>query len=223
MHVAIIPDGNRRWARERGLRSTEGHRVAYERAFDLAEYAATKGVRYLTFYAFSTENWKRAKDEVGFLFSLLERFVGGEVRRMHERGMRIRFIGSQEGISRKLLERMRLTEELTVGNTGMMLNIAFNYGGRRDLTEAVAAIVREGVKADDVTEQVIAAHLSTRGTPPVDLVIRTSGQLRLSNYLLWEANYAELIFLDMYWPDFGREQLDQALAEFAARQRRYGA
>lgn len=202
---------------------TEGHRVAYEKAFDLAEYAATKGIKYLTFWAFSTENWKRAKTEVNFLFSLLERFVGGEVDRMHQQGFRVRFIGSKQGISAKLLGRMHNTEELTAANTKMTLNIGFNYGGRRDLTEAMAAIVREGVAAEDVTEEVISEHLSTRGMPPTDLVIRTSGEQRLSNYMLWESAYAELMFFDLFWPDFGNEQLDVALAEFSRRQRRYGA
>jgi undecaprenyl diphosphate synthase len=222
-HVAIIPDGNRRWARERGMLRTEGHRVAYKKAFELADYVASKGVDYLTFWAFSTENWKRDSSEVNLLLALLRRFTKADIARLHKKGFRVRFFGSEQGMRPELLEGMRRAEELTAGNEGMTLNIGFNYGGRRDLVEAVAQIVREGVRAEDVNEKVIAEHLSTHGTPPPDLVIRTSGELRTSGYMTWEAAYAELIFFDVLWPDFGEREIDQALEEFARRQRRYGS
>lgn len=222
-HVAIIADGNRRWARERGLAPMEGHREAYAKVFDLAEYAAGRGVKYMTFFAFSTENWKRAKVEVDFLLGLLDRFVSGEVERLHEKGFRIRFFGTREGVSAKLSAALDRVEERTAANTQAAINICFNYGGRTDLVEATQKIVREGIAAEDINEEVISAHLSSAGTPPPDLVIRTSGELRLSNFLIWEAAYAELLFFDIKWPEFGEAQIDEALAEYARRQRRFGA
>lgn len=222
-HVAIIADGNRRWARERGLAPMEGHREAYTKVFDLSEYVASKGVSYMTFFAFSTENWKRAKVEVDFLLSLLDRFVSGEAERLHEKGFRVRFFGTRKGLSTKLSAALDKVEERTAENTRATINICFNYGGRTDLVEAVQKIVREGIAADEIDEAVIESHLSSAGTPPVDLVIRTSGQQRLSNFLIWEAYYAELIFVDCKWPDFGEAEVDKALAEYARRQRRFGA
>ena len=223
VHVAIIPDGNRRWARSHGLASVEGHRRAYTQAFDIAEYVASKGVQYMTFYAMSTENWKRAKEEVDFLLGLLERFVEGEFERLHQKQFRIRFFGSRVGVSRRLREAMAAVEDQTKDNDTVTLNLCFNYGGKRDLVEAVQSIVREKVPAESIDESVIEEHLSSRGTPPVDLVIRTSGEQRLSNFLLWEANYAELVFMDLYWPEFGSDEVDKALSEYARRQRRHGA
>jgi undecaprenyl diphosphate synthase len=222
-HVAIIPDGNRRWARERGLEPMEGHRLAYERSFELAERLVRPGVKYLTVYAFSTENWTRAKDEVGFLLRLLERFVSGEFDRLSARGYRIRFVGSREGLGKKLARSMEEVEAKTAGNQRITLSICFNYGGRRDLVEAVRAIMREGVPAEEVDEATIETHLSTHGTPPPDLILRTSGEQRLSNFLLFEGAYAELMFFDVYWPDFGEREIDEALAEYARRARRYGS
>jgi undecaprenyl diphosphate synthase len=222
-HVAIIADGNRRWARERGLAPTEGHRAAYEQVFDLAEHVADRGVKYMTFFAFSTENWKRAKVEVDFLLGLLDRFVSGEVERLNEKGFRIRFFGSREGLSVKLAAALDQVQTRTADNTRATINICFNYGGRTDLVEAVQAIVREGVVAEVIDEAMISEHLSSHGTPPPDLVIRTSGEQRLSNFLIWEAAYAELIFVERKWPEFGPADIDEALAEFARRQRRFGA
>lgn len=223
MHLAIIPDGNRRWARARGLVPTEGHRIASERLFDLAEAAADRGVEHLTLYVFSTENWRRARDEVGFLLGLFGKFLTMEIKKLHRAGFRVRFFGSREGIALSLLRDMDAAVELTKDNNRATINLCFNYGGRRDLVEAVAEIVRSGVPAEEVNEAVIAEHLSTHGTPPPDMVIRTSGEQRLSNFLLWEANYAELMFFDLFWPDFGEAQIDEALAEYARRKRRYGA
>ncbi len=222
-HVAIIADGNRRWARERGLSPMEGHRQAYEQVFELAEHVADRGVKYMTFFAFSTENWKRAKVEVDFLLGLLDRFVSGEVDRLHEKGFRVRFFGSRKGLSEKLATALERVQERTAANTRATINICFNYGGRTDLVEAVQKIVREGTPADEITEETITEHLSSAGTPPPDLVIRTSGQQRLSNFLIWEAYYAELMFFDCKWPDFGETEIEEALAEYGRRQRRFGA
>ena len=222
VHVAVIADGNRRWARERGLPPMEGHRKAYGQVFDIAEYVASNGVQCMTFFAFSTENWKRAQEEVSFLLGILDRFLAGEVNRLHQKGFRIRFFGTREGLSSKVSEAMTQVEERTQNNDHATVNICFNYGGRRDLVEAVQGIVRDQVPADKVDEAAIESHLSSHGTPPVDLVIRTSGEQRLSNFLLWEAYYAELIFMDCYWPDFGPAEVDKALAEYGRRQRRLG-
>jgi undecaprenyl diphosphate synthase len=221
-HVAIIADGNRRWARERGLAPMEGHLKAYGQVFDLAEYASAKGVQYVTFFAFSTENWKRAQEEVHFLLGLLERFLAGEFAKLQKKGFRIRFFGSREGLSDKLVQAIREVEEKTKDNPKTALNICFNYGGRRDLVEAMQALARDGVPADQIDEAAISARLSSRDTPPVDLVIRTSGEKRLSNFLLWEAYYAELVFMDCYWPDFGPAEVDAALTEYHKRHRRIG-
>ena len=222
VHVAIIADGNRRWAKQRGLAPMEGHLKAYGQVFDLAEYVHTKGVQHVTFFAFSTENWKRAQEEVHFLLGLLERFLAGEFAKLHDKGFRIRFFGSREGLSEKLAKAMREVEEQTKDNPKMSLNICFNYGGRRDLVEAAQALARDGLAAGQIDEEAISARLSSHGTPPVDLVIRTSGEQRLSNFLLWEAYYAELVFMDCYWPDFGPAEVDTALAEYHKRHRRIG-
>lgn len=222
-HVAIIADGNRRWARERGLAPMEGHLKAYGQVFELAEYVASKGVQFVTFFAFSTENWKRAQEEVGFLLGLLERFLAGEFSKLHEKGFRIRFFGSRHGLSAKLVKAIREVEEQTKDNPKTTLNICFNYGGRQDLVEAAQALARDSVPADQIDEEAISARLSSHGTPPADLVIRTSGEQRLSNFLLWEAYYAELVFMDCYWPDFGAAEVDAALTEYSKRHRRIGA
>jgi undecaprenyl diphosphate synthase len=221
-HVAMIMDGNRRWARERGLPVVEGHRVAADRMFDILEAAAERGIKYLTVYAFSTENWKRTQEEVGFLMSLLERFVTMQVQRLHEAGFRVRFWGGTDGVEPKLVAGMRRAEALTAGNERATVNICFNYGGRRDVVEAVRRIVHDGLPATAVDEAAIEARLSSAGTPPPDLVIRTSGEQRLSNFLLWEAAYAELMFFDVYWPEFGAQEIDAALREYVRRGRRYG-
>jgi undecaprenyl diphosphate synthase len=223
VHVAIIADGNRRWARERGLAPMEGHLKAYGQVFELAEYVYGKGAQHVTFFAFSTENWKRAQEEVHFLLGLLERFLAGEFAKLHDKGFRIRFFGSREGLSAKLVKAMEEVEVRTQNNPKMSLNICFNYGGRRDLVEAMQALARDLVPADEINEAAISARLSSHGTPPVDLVIRTSGEQRLSNFLLWEAYYAELVFMDCYWPDFGPAEVDEALAEYHKRHRRIGA
>lgn len=222
-HIAIIPDGNRRWARERGLPPTEGHRVSYERGFEIAELAADRGIKYMTFWAFSTENWKRAENEVGFLMKLLERFVLGEVSRLHDKGFRIRFFGSREGLSAKLVAGMAEVEEKTAANTRATVNLCINYGGRLDLLEAMRQMARDGVEPESIDEELVGRYLSSHGTPPPDLIIRTSGEQRLSNYMLWESAYAELIFLDLYWPDFGQAEMEKCLAEYSRRQRRFGA
>jgi undecaprenyl diphosphate synthase len=221
-HVAMIMDGNRRWARAHGLPVVEGHRAAADRMFDILEAAADRGIKYLTVYAFSTENWKRTQEEVGFLMALLERFVTVQVKRLQAAGFRVRFWGSEAGVEPKLVAGMRQAEELTAANTRATVNVCFNYGGRRDIVEAVRRVVHDGLREAEVDEAAIAARLSSAGTPPPDLVIRTSGEQRLSNFLLWEAAYAELVFCDVLWPDFGAAEIDEALREYARRGRRYG-
>lgn len=221
-HVAIIPDGNRRWAKEHGLTGLEGHKKGYETAINVLEAAVVRGVKYLTFFAFSTENWSRTQDEVKYLMDLLTWVLKNKVDDFDKKGYRLQFFGSKEGLSEAHLKLIDQAVKKTAANTRATLNICFNYGARKDLVEAVQQLIVDGVKAEDVTEEVISSRLSSAGTPDPDLLIRTSGECRISNMLLWEAAYAELYFTDIYWPDFTEEEMDRALNEYARRQRRYG-
>jgi undecaprenyl diphosphate synthase len=222
VHVAIIPDGNRRWAKAKGIPTLEGHRKGFEVALDLAEVAAAKGVKYLTFYTFSAENWNRAEEEVGYLMDLLRWVFKQKVKKLHTEGFRIRFFGSRDRLDADIVASMEETTELTKNNTYATLNLCLNYGGRQDILEATKRLVADGLSADQVTPEALAQRLSSAGTPDVDLLIRTSGEQRLSNLLLWESAYAELIFVDVLWPDYNEELLEQALREYASRQRRFG-
>lgn len=221
-HVAIIMDGNGRWAKERNLRRAAGHRAGVENIRRVIERFADHGVQWLTLYAFSTENWSRPQPEVRALIRLLRYFLKRELSNLHRNNVRLRLLGHMETLPEWLQDQIRDGEELTAGNTGMTLNICFSYGGRDDILMAVREIVREEVAASDVTEELLAAHLYTRGAPDPDLMIRTAGDQRISNFLLWQAAYAELYFTDTYWPDFGREDIDMALAEYGRRKRKFG-
>jgi undecaprenyl diphosphate synthase len=221
-HVGIIMDGNGRWANRRGLPRLAGHHAGTENVRRITIACADAGVEVLTIYAFSTENWRRPADEVFGLMRLLAQRIDTEAAELHRNNVRIRHIGELEGIQPRLADRVRAAVALTRDNTGLVLNVAFNYGGRREIARAVQRIMEAGIPAEDLTEELIDQYLDTAGLPDLDLVIRTGGEMRLSNFLLWQAAYAEYYSTPICWPDFGREELYQAFAEFGRRGRRFG-
>ena len=222
-HVACVMDGNGRWAQRRGLKRTEGHAAGEEALFDTVEGALDLGIRWLTVYAFSTENWKRPTDEVRYLMGFNERILVKRRDEMNERGVRMRFAGRRDWrVPRRLLRHQDQSVELTQANRRMTFTIAFNYGGRAEIVDAVRALVSEGVPADKIDERAIRRHLYHPDMPDPDLMIRTSGEYRISNFLLWEIAYSELVFTEVLWPDFRREHLFDAVREFQARERRFG-
>jgi undecaprenyl diphosphate synthase len=226
-HVAIVMDGNGRWARRQGLKRTEGHAAGEEALFDTMEGALELGVKWLTVYAFSTENWRRPLDEVRFLMNFNENLLLRRRDELHERGVRIRFCGRRGGrVPARVLRRMEEAEELTRRNKKMTLVIAFNYGGRAELVDAAQGIARDvaagRLDPEWVDEKTLARHLYLPDVPDPDLLVRTSGEYRISNYLLWQLAYAELYFTDVLWPDFRREHLFEAIAAYQKRERRFG-
>ncbi|MDQ6670921.1 MAG: polyprenyl diphosphate synthase [Chloroflexota bacterium] len=221
-HVGIIMDGNGRWAKGRGLPRLAGHHAGTENVRPITIACADAGVEVLTIYAFSTENWRRPVDEVHGLMRLLLQRIDTEAAELHRNHVQIRHVGELEGIQPRLAERVRAAVELTRANTGLVLNVAFNYGARQEIARAVRRLLARGVSSEDITEELIDQHLDTAGLPDLDLVIRTGGEMRLSNFLLWQAAYAEYYSTPLCWPDFGREELYQAFAEFARRVRRFG-
>ena len=227
-HVAIVMDGNGRWATRRGLKRTEGHAAGEHALFDTVDGALDIGLEWMTVYAFSTENWRRPLDEVRYLMTFNEGLLLRRRDELHERGVRVRFIGRRGGrVPGRLRRRISEAEELTRRNKRMTLTIAFNYGGRAELVDAARAIGRDvadgRLDPDKVTERTVARHLYAPDMPDPDLLVRTSGEFRISNYLLWELAYAELVFTDVLWPDFRREHLFEAIAEYQRRERRFGA
>ena len=223
VHVAVVMDGNGRWARKRGLDRTAGHSAGEEALFDAVEGALDIGIRWLTVYAFSTENWKRPPDEVRFLMNYNESMLLRRRDELNERDVRIRFLGRRDWrVPRRLLRRMDEALALTERNRTMTLTIAFNYGGRAEIVDAVRSLVQEGVRPSRVTERAIRERMYDPEMPDPDLVIRTSGEYRVSNFLLWELAYSELVFSDVLWPDFRRDHLFEAVREFQRRDRRFG-
>ncbi len=221
-HVAIIMDGNRRWARARGLPDLEGHPAGVEAIRNILRHARRRGLRVLTLYAFSRENWARSDAEVVALFGLLEAAIRSETDELRAQGVRVRMIGRMDELPPETRASIEDALGATAGGTEMLLNIAFNYAGRTELVDAVRRIVASGVSPDEIDEAAIEAALYTAGTPDPDLVIRTGGEQRLSNFLIWQSAYAELVTTETLWPDFGPASLDAALREFASRQRRFG-
>ena len=225
-HVAIIMDGNGRWAKARGLPRALGHKEGVEALRRTVEACRDLGVTHLTVFSFSTENWNRPQTEIDALFDLLRIFVRRDLARLHRDGVRIRIVGSRDGLSEEIIGLIDEAIEKTKDNTRLTLNIAFNYGGRGEIVAAMQAIARDieagRIKAADVNEALIARMLWTAESPDPDLVIRTSGEYRLSNFLLWSGAYAELMFMDLWWPDFTRESLEKAIDAFRRRDRRFG-
>ncbi|MGA9604758.1 MAG: isoprenyl transferase [Methyloceanibacter sp.] len=225
-HIAIIMDGNGRWAAERGLPRAEGHRQGVESVRRTVNAAQGLGITHLTLFSFSSENWARPRQEINDLFGLLRRFIRRDLADLHKNGVKIRVIGTRAGLERDLLRLIDDAVELTKDNTALNLTIAFNYGARDEIARAaqrIAEDVANGLLAPaEVTQERFATYLDTADLPDPDLLIRTSGELRLSNFLLWQVAYSEFVFVDCYWPDFSREQLEAALAEYQRRNRRFG-
>ena len=221
-HVAIIMDGNRRWAKERNLPSAIGHKKGVEALKETLRACNDFGVKYLTVYAFSTENWNRKQEEVDFLMELVAITMTNELAEMHVEGVQIRFIGDLTRLSDKLQKILNDAVETTKNNTGVVLQIALNYGARDEITNAIKSIVASGVNLDEITPELISDSLYTAGVPDPDVLIRTGGEQRISNYLLWQIAYSEIIIKNEFWPEFGKDLLAESIQEFGKRQRRYG-
>jgi undecaprenyl diphosphate synthase len=221
-HIAIIMDGNGRWAKARGLNRAAGHRAGTENLRRVLSAVVELGIPILTIYAFSTENWERPRSEVRVLLGLIERVLDTETQELARNGVRIRHIGRISGLPIRVVNKIRQAETLTRYNEKLVLNVAFNYGGRAEIVDAVRAIVNEGLDPDKITESTVSAHLTTAGLPDPDLIIRTGGDQRLSNFMIWQAAYAELYVTPIFWPDFDREELYKAILAFGHRQRRFG-
>jgi len=221
-HVAIIMDGNGRWAKARGLPRTEGHRAGTENLRRILRAAVRNGIEVLTIYAFSTENWSRPRAEVRMLLRILETVIDRELDELNAEGVQLRHIGELDGISGGLQKKIHKAMELTKNNTRLIVNIAFNYGGRDEIVHAVRRIIEDGIPADQVNEALIDSYLYTGGLPDPDLIIRTSGELRVSNFLIWQGAYSEYYATPVFWPDFDETELKRALASYAQRKRRFG-
>jgi undecaprenyl diphosphate synthase len=221
-HVAIIMDGNGRWAKKRGLSRIEGHRAGTENIHRVAEIFAEYKIKYLTLFAFSTENWNRPSNEVKGILKILSDRLDPEIKRLHEKNIRVRHLGRLDALSPELQKKIKAAIELTSNNTGGTLTMAFDYGGRAEIVEAARRLLSDRIPAEDVTEDSFKKYLYAPDMPDPDLIIRTSGETRLSNFLLWQAAYSELYFTDVLWPDFNRAEIDKALADYKSRQRRFG-
>jgi undecaprenyl diphosphate synthase len=221
-HIAIIMDGNGRWALSRGLPRLAGHRAGTENLRRVIEACIDFGIRYLTIYAFSTENWGRPLEEVQGLLRILEDVIDRELQELHDQGVQLHHIGRLDQLNPHLREKVLHAVEFTKDNSRLVLNVAFNYGGRDEIVCAIQHMIDNGVKAEDVTDVMVSDYLFTAGVPDPDLIIRTSGELRGSNFLIWQGAYSEWYFTPTYWPDFDKDALLEALKEFAHRERRYG-
>lgn len=221
-HLAVIMDGNGRWAKARGLPRLAGHRAGVENLRRVLRVSSEFGVKILTLYAFSTENWGRPEAEVHGLMNILEAVIDRELNQLHANGVQLRHIGDLSGLSPLLQRKVRKAIEITRNNDQLILNLAFNYGGRHELLQAFRQIVQAGIPPDEINEQLVDYYLHTAGQPDPDMIIRTAGEMRLSNFLLWQASYAEYYSTPVYWPDFNREEMLKALDQYASRERRFG-
>jgi undecaprenyl diphosphate synthase len=221
-HVAIIMDGNGRWAKKRGLPRLAGHRAGTENLRRVIRACVEFGVRYLTIYAFSTENWGRPRDEVEGLMRIVEDVIEKELNELDEQGVQLRHLGKLDRLNPTLQKKVLAAVERTKNNSRLVLNIAFNYGGRDEIVNAIRQILIDGVKPEDVNPELVSQYLYTVGIPDPDLIIRTSGELRISNFMIWQGAYSEWYITPTFWPDFGKEELRKALDEYASRDRRYG-
>ena len=221
-HIAIIMDGNGRWAKARNLPRLAGHRAGTENLRHILNACVEFGIQTLTIWAFSTENWRRPQEEVHGLMDILEQVIDRELAEMHKNGVRLRHLGRLEGIADHLQTKVRHAVELTRNNERITLNVAFNYGGKAEILDAVKRIIADGVRPEDVDENLFAGYLSTAGQPDPDMIIRTGNESRISNFMLWQGAYAEWYFTPILWPDFDKEELRKALDEYARRERRFG-
>jgi len=221
-HVAVIMDGNGRWAKARGLPRFAGHQAGTENLRRVIRACVEFGIKYLTIYAFSTENWDRPKEEVDGLMDILENVIDRELGELNKEGVQLRHIGHLEGLSEALQTKVRHAIELTRNNQTLILTLAFNYGGRDEIVCAIRSMIEDGVKADEVTPELVNRYLFTAGLPDPDLIIRTSGELRFSNFLIWQGVYSEWYITPTLWPDFDREELKKAILDYSQRDRRFG-
>jgi undecaprenyl diphosphate synthase len=222
VHVAIIMDGNGRWATSRGLPRLAGHRAGTENLRRIITACTKEGIKYLTIYAFSTENWGRPREEIDGLMHILEDVIDRELTELHKEGVQLRHLGHLERLDQKLQEKVLEAIELTKNNDRLILNVAFNYGGRDEIICAIQRIIEDGIKPEDVNSELVSNYLFTAGIPDPDLIIRTSGELRISNFLIWQGAYSEWYVTSVFWPDFNEKELRKALDTFARRDRRYG-
>jgi undecaprenyl diphosphate synthase len=221
-HVAIVPDGNGRWAEKRGLPRLSGHREGVLNMVRIIQYISEYPIKYVTFYGFSTENWNRPEAEVQGLFKLVEHFVDEQLHKIHEKNIRILHIGRLEGLPDSLQNAIKKATSLTANNSGLTLGIAWNYGGRAEIVDAITKLMADPDRPQQLDEKSFARYLYTGDMPDVDLIIRTANEMRLSNFLLWQAAYSEYHFTDVLWPDFGKKDIDKALLEYRKRNRRFG-
>lgn len=221
-HIGYIVDGNRRWAKEHGLPTYEGHLAGYEALKDVVIETANAGVKYISLYTFSTENWKRAEEEVNGLMKLMMRLFKTDLHMLIDEGLRLVVLGSREGLPEKMSEAIDVAQEKTSAGTKATIAVCFNYGGQQELVYATQQMIQEGVKAEDVTIESFAQHLYHPDVPPCDLIVRTSQEQRLSNFMLWRSAYSEFIFLDKFWPDMRKADVTAIIEEYNRRQRRFG-
>jgi len=221
-HVAIIMDGNGRWAGQRGLSRLEGHKAGVDNIRSIVRCLNEQQIKYVTLYGFSTENWSRPEEEVTGLLQLLEERIDKEARELHENNVKIRHLGHLEELPQSIQLLINKAVELTKNNTGMTLGFAFNYGGRSEILDAVRHIIAKGIAPQDIDEKLFSNYLYTAGLPDVDLLIRTGGELRISNFLVWQAAYSEYYFTEVLWPDFDEKEVEKALLAYSRRQRRFG-
>ena len=221
-HVAIIMDGNGRWASKRGLPRLAGHHAGTENLRRIIRASVEFGIQFLTIYAFSTENWSRPREEVTGLMRILEDVIDKELNELNDQGVQIRHIGRLDQLSPHLQRKVMYAVESTKQNSRLVLNVAFNYGGRDEVVQAVQHMIRDEILAEDITPELLSGYLYTAGVPDPDLIIRTSGELRISNFLIWQAAYSEWYVTPTFWPDFGRDEFLKALGEYGRRERRYG-
>lgn len=221
-HIVLFPDGNRRWAKKHGLSTSQGHYQGYQNLKRFCRWCKKRGVKILTAYGFSTENWGRPKREVNYLIKFFEKYLSKEMKKLHQEGVKIRIIGQREKLPKSLQKVINTAEKLTKNNKDYVLNLAISYGGKWDILQAVKKIVKKNIPLKKITEELIGEHLSTAGLAEPDLIIRAGGEKRLSNFLLWQAAYSELYFSKKLWPDFTERDLDLALDNYNRRQRRFG-
>lgn len=221
-HIGIIMDGNGRWAKQRGLTRSEGHKSGVDNLRRVLEACGDFGVKYVTIYAFSTENWQRPRAEVRFLIRIIDYYIDRELQALHEKGVQLRHIGDLGALGHRLQRRIQNAIDLTKNNTKLVLNVAFNYGGRAEIIQAIQHIIKDGIPAEQVTEDLLSRYMYTGGQPDPDLIIRTGGDFRLSNFLVWQSTYAEFYSTPTFWPDFDREELRKAIEYYCLRERRFG-
>ncbi len=222
-HVAIILDGNRRWAKSRNLKTLDGHRKGAEVFRELSLYLfETCHIPYVTAYVFSKENWQRTEEEVSYLMKLVVKAVEKHLDEFHKKNIKVLVLGSRDGLTKPVLKAIERTEQKTAGNTGGTLSLCFNYGGKQEIVDACKRAIEDGVDPQHLTEESVSQHVYGADVPPVDLMIRTSGERRTSGFMMWRLDYAEMYFIDTYWPDMTTSLIDEALAEYSARKRRFG-